>query len=242
MNKQMNRQSESGNVLFLILIAVALFAALSYAVTKSTRSGGGSTEKEKATLSSAAMTQYPTALRTAIIRMVLNGVSVRSMYFDAPASFGGASTETLVFHPDGGGATYQDAPEDMMVNPGVGTWYFNANFDVPEVGRDGADGSDIIAFLPGVTGAVCEKINREFGITAGSCTMNGAIPQIDAAVTDALISDTLVEPTVTPFPGTGADSPDLQCDSGTAFSGQAAGCFYEPVVGQNVFYAVLLER
>lgn len=94
MNKQTNRQSESGNVLFLILIAVALFAALSYAVTKSTRSGGGSTEKEKATLSSAAMTQYPTALRTAIIRMVLNGVSVRSMYFDAPASFGGASTET----------------------------------------------------------------------------------------------------------------------------------------------------
>ncbi|HEY8190982.1 MAG TPA: hypothetical protein VIG74_01055, partial [Alphaproteobacteria bacterium] len=65
---QTGRKGERGNVLFLILIAVALFAALSYAVTQSSRSGGGDANSETNLINSATLTQYPAGLRTSIIR------------------------------------------------------------------------------------------------------------------------------------------------------------------------------
>ena len=45
-----NYDSEKGHVLFLILIAVALFGALTYAVTNSMRTGSSTTGKEQAKL------------------------------------------------------------------------------------------------------------------------------------------------------------------------------------------------
>ena len=67
-----NRQS--GNVLFLILIAVALFGALSYAVTQSTRSTSGGVDNETQTINTAVFLNYIVAIRTAAARMQFQGV------------------------------------------------------------------------------------------------------------------------------------------------------------------------
>ena len=235
--KIQTRQSEKGNVLFLILIAVALFAALSYVVTQSTRSGGGSTEREKNILSSAQMTQYPTALRTSIIRLVLGGVSIENVKFNAPTAFG-ASTNVEVFHPNGGGATFQTAPASLMSTGIEGTWSFNANFFVPQIGIDTAGGNDVIAFLSGVSSGICAQANTELGVVTTGCTASptAGVPRSDAAVTNANIIQNMN--TAYTFPaGPGVA---LQCAAGTAFTRQPSGCFYD---GANyVFYSVLLER
>lgn len=240
-DQQTVRPSERGNVLFLILIAVALFAALSYVVTQSTRSGGGSTEREKNILSSAQMTQYPTALRTSIIRLVLGGVGIENIKFNTPGSFG-ASTNAEIFHPQGGGATYQAAPAELMLGGlSQGTWYYNGNFDVPGVGIDGAGGNDVIAFLPGISGGVCRQVNEELGLSVGTCAATGdaAVPDAVAGVLTADIEDQM-DSTYT-FP-TAVDRTDLQCDGGTALSRQASGCFRDVAGNKFVFYSVLLER
>jgi len=245
-----NKKSESGNVLFLILIAVALFAALSYVVTQSTRSGGGSTEREKNKLSSAQMTQYPTALRTAIIRMVLGGISVDNLAFDAPANFGSTSVNRLVFHPEGGAAAYQDAPADLSANGNTGlTWYYNAEFRIPSIGIDtDGTGNELIAFLPGVSAGICKQANDDLGITAliptSGCTVVSGVPQIDPAVTDTELKKNFVinpGPAYT-IPTTGIPIKGVGGTCTTIFDRKASGCFYENGQKQYVYYSVLLER
>jgi hypothetical protein len=154
-------KDQSGNVLFLILIAVALFAALSYAVTQSTRGGGEGAESEKSTINAATLTQYPASLRTSILRMTISGTDIADLEFNAPSefsdcSFGGAN---CVFHPNGGGATYAEAPAAIMEDGNSAPWIFNANTTITDIGTNTlGSGNDLVAYLTGVKKAVCEEI------------------------------------------------------------------------------------
>ena len=236
--------SERGNVLFLILIAVALFAALSYAVTQSTRSGGGSAEKEKAILSSASMTQHPTAMRTGLVRMILSGVEVSQIRFDAPANFATVSDLGVqVFHPEGGGAVFQYAPADVMAGTSQGVWFFNANFDIPQIGTtdEGSASNDIIAFLPGISQNACRQANIEFTVVTTGCTMSdNIIPDLAGAITEANIRVNIEETAGNTFP-TG-NQENLAAQGCNAFVAQPSGCFNDTTNDEYVFYSVLLER
>lgn len=241
-NQLMDRETERGNVLFLILIAVALFAALSYAVTQSTRSGSGTADKEKSLLSGASMTQYPTSLRTSIIRMVLGGSDVTEIYFDTPAGFSGMSDlSKAIFHPTGGGAVYQQAPGDLMTSGSQGQWYFNARWDIPQIGIDGAGGNDLIAFLPGIGQNICRGINTEFSVPfVPACdSTDSVIPDLDPSTTESNIRYSFVEGDSFPL----TDQQDID-NTGCAgiFAGQPSACFFDSDNDEYVFYSVLLER
>ena len=70
----LNHSSVSGNALFLILIAVALFAALSYAVTQSSRSGTNVMDDEQAELIASTILDYGAQVRLAVNRVrTVNG-------------------------------------------------------------------------------------------------------------------------------------------------------------------------
>lgn len=69
---QYNR-NESGNILFLILLAVILFAALSYAVTGSMNGGSKSASPEKAKTLAAQLLNYGGLVENTINRMRLTG-------------------------------------------------------------------------------------------------------------------------------------------------------------------------
>lgn len=246
--------NENGNVLFLILIAVALFAALSYAVTQSSRSGGSGSEREQGIVNAAGLTQYASSIRTAILRMTINNVGITQILFKNPgdddyATQTATDGETRhVFHPDGGGASFQAAPANVLQAGADGEWHFRDGFFVPELGSDAE--SEIVAFLPGVSGAVCEELNSRYDIDT---TLDPNIPNLQ--VTDAALDETISTGATTG--GSGAATTYIAFAGGTAFpavgampailDGQPFGCFCDSGSActgseNNVYYHVLVER
>lgn len=236
-----SRQNEAGNVLFLILIAVALFAALSYAVTQSTRSGGGGADGETTLVNSAQLTQYPASVRTSIVRMVIGGADVNTLEFNPPADFGNCTTGApgvfprCVFHPTGGGATYAKAPGDLMAQGTPGTWIFNAENEInligTTVGGDAPDATtaDIIAFLPGVSDGLCSRVNEELGIS-------GSV--IETGINFTSASNMISTGSGTSILATASNG--TIGDDVTALDAQPFGCFTQGT--DNVYYHVLIER
>lgn len=171
-----SNEDSKGNVLFLILIAVALFAALSYAVTKST-SGGGNANTEKLSLKVSEILQYSTGLKTAIQRMRLTN-NCSDEEISSHGSFWGHNKyrhtpevrdECKIFHPDGGGVSYQAPSESwldlsMSVNENQKTWALSAEM-VDDVGLDTAGvGTDLLMHMCCVPKDLCLKINKELGV------------------------------------------------------------------------------
>ena len=229
---------ESGNVLFLILIAVALFAALSYAVTQSTRTGGGTGDNETSLISSAQLTQYPAGIRTAVVRMIIGGTDVSNLEFNVPSAFGSLSaTGRGVFHPSGGGATYANAPVDVMSAGTPGTWNFNAENQIDLIGTTNAGGpttatAEVIAFLPDISLTVCQRINEELGLPATPPVEN-----------DADYTTNKDSTTTGTIPAGGGTIGDTGAAS-EALEGQPFGCFNNdaPDPDVYVYFHVLVER
>lgn len=164
MNIKQFTRNEQGNALFLILIAVALFAALSYAVTQSGRGGGG-VDREQALISASQITQYGAGLRTTVTRMVITGSGATELEFDSD----GTDSANEVFHADGGGAVDQAPP----TSAGTATTYTYMPTDgsvghhITGVGTDTAvSGQDVIVGVDGLSLAVCRAINTGLGLAA----------------------------------------------------------------------------
>jgi len=104
----------SGNVLFLILIAVALFAALSYAVTQASRGGGKNIADEQASLETSKQQSIQANIDGALWRLkLINGCRDNEISYETPSGDNAnpdapEDNSCHVYHPDGGGVPYID--------------------------------------------------------------------------------------------------------------------------------------
>lgn len=114
----MTARGEGGNVLFIILLAVGLFAALSYAVMQSDSSGGAGLDRERASMLASEILLVADSIAQGVQRMVADGVPLSSISTNDPGNVceAGAGTDNgqanfctsgaaCLFAPEGGGVT-----------------------------------------------------------------------------------------------------------------------------------------
>jgi hypothetical protein len=180
------RHSEKGNALFLILIAVALFAALSFVIVNSTRSGAGTASEEKTRLNISPILNYIISVTTGLNRLIARGCRLDAINFEHEP-FDGSDPKYLnpnspddfschVFHANGGAVPYQIPPAEAQdIPPGktadMQEYYYNLSHQVPGVGTDNlgtgnADSKDLMIIMPYVSPNLCrafnKTINREY--------------------------------------------------------------------------------
>ena len=194
-----HRNAERGNVLFMILIAVALIGVLTAAISQTGRPDGAHIDKETLILRASEVQRYASELERAVNYIMQDGKSendIRFAHYNAHADYGdlGADADKTdqVFDREGGGANYRDAPNG--INDGS-AWEFYGGSHIPGMGR--SDRAELVAVLPHVTQAFCDKINdvnnqsgtmtddggsSASAINAGSCVNLGAIGRFDDVI------------------------------------------------------------
>ena len=244
---------EQGNALFLILIAVALFAALSYAVTNSGRGGTG-IDREEASIAAAEIVQMAAQIEQAIMRMqIINGCSDTDISFaydsdsdgdvDSDDDYwnDGSGTECYVFDPNGGGLTYQaaslkwldglnsaeDLYGDVFVHSRTCIQNMGSN-DVAACHTDGiSSNTELILFIPYLSEEICTEIVRQtIGFDSGNVPVDPA---------DAWFS-------TVKFSGSYGDGARINLNASPNFLSSNAGCFEGSDISGYHFYHVLIAR
>lgn len=174
-----------GSALFIILIAVLLFAALTYAITSSSRSKGD-VNKERTQLEAARMVSYVGTLRSTVHRMVLaQGIPAESLMYnnDLYKTNAGAliypmgtpaDPSRYVFHPSGGNLTPQNFPSISAVCTNSacdsGGQILAGDAIVLWVQADGVGSAapDIAIMFNNPTRDACIAFNKGFGVPTPS--------------------------------------------------------------------------
>ncbi len=168
-----DRPPERGSALFIILIAVVLFAALSYAITSSDR-GSGDVEVERRALAGAQMIQYAGLVEQTVVRMMIMGVSAADVDLNPTnksdvansnpqnLTLGGGVADgagsDAVFAAEGGGIPFQAFPPEYEGSIGR-RWFvvYNAGNGI------GSDENDAFLYAT-VSNDMCLEINKKLGL------------------------------------------------------------------------------
>lgn len=163
----------AGSALFLILIAVVLFAALTYAITQSNRGDGNSMSKEGATIQITRLFNFGSEVRAAVNKLLLKGCSIEELSFenDTVGGYTNANSPSNrschIFDIAGGGVAFPfsqmyQANNELINTYGDFNWNISCNRQMGGIGVEANDDMRMVYFIR--RKQICDAINIRAGI------------------------------------------------------------------------------
>ena len=154
---------ESGNVLVYVLIAVILFGALSFILSRQARHAGtAEIDEAKLEFYASDILGYSAQAKSVIDQMMITGSGIDDLDFTKPGESGydNAPFGHKVFHPQGGGLDTGSLPEDITLpeESVAPDWYMTSAINVEWT--DSAS-SDVILTAYQISRPLCALLNKK---------------------------------------------------------------------------------
>ncbi|MGH1404651.1 MAG: hypothetical protein ACRBDL_10455 [Alphaproteobacteria bacterium] len=232
---------ENGNVLWIILLAVALLGLLTGIVSRNSSSVDQAGDVEKNRIKAAAMLRYAKSVEAAIQRMMLHGVSENDLDFLAfGPTYDNANCnkdDCDIFNMAGGGIEYKSPSDIVNISGYTSGWNVSTGNRVYQFGCDDADNSctELLLLASNIPKSVCLQINRIQGITNPGDDAPQQTEIIEGTTYDGSYSTTVNSASIG---GTNTTTESPQA------AGKSAGCVFEFGGSQDKyhFYHVLIAR
>lgn len=220
--------TERGNALFYVLIAVALFAALSLTVSNQNNTQEAQTlGAEQVELLAAQIMGQSSQIENAIQQMTFTGSTISDLDFTLPSAtgFNTGSNIHKVFHPSGGGVTLnpldEKAIEQLSASPPAG-WYLG-RFNNVEWTK--TTGTDVLLVAYQISEDTCASINQKI-------TGSRSIPALSGQLRIFLVDED-IHP---------ASNQDLNASDCPTCEGYSALCVSTPGLTAWAFYNIVAAR
>ena len=235
----MTYHSQSGNVLWFILVAIALIGILTGILTRSGSSVDQGGDVEQSRIKASSIMRYAKGLEEAITQMKLRGISENEISFENDKTSVDYTNDRcnrddcLLFDVNGGGQVYLPPPAGTSrASEWLFTGYNNVgNEDGPVGTTEDIRGNDLLIMLPGISQSLCTQINRDLGVA----NPGGKPPRDENGIGLEPFTGTFFDAGGAPVT-IDADPPPFELNR------KQTACFYDDNSGQLIFYHAILVR
>ncbi len=234
-------ENQRGNVLWLILLTVALLAFLTGVISRGSSSVDQTGGVEQARIKASSILRFSKSVENTVQEMMMKGISENDLDFVAiNASHDNtncSSSSCEVFNVEGGGLSYQSVSDLLSDSSHSDDWFVSTKNLIYQFGCDTANNgcTELLLITANLPKAVCLQINKIQGITNPS----GDAPRVLELTYGSEFTgsyDSAVNTTI--IGGTDAVNEAPQV------AGKSAACVFEFGGGQDTyqFYQVLIPR